>query len=83
MIRVVLPAHLRTIAHVNGEVTLDVEGPSAPVKQGPATRTGASATTTINRKDFGLSYNRAIEAGPVVGDEVKITIDIEATRRSS
>jgi len=72
-----------TLHGVTKEVTLDVEGPSAPVKQGPATRTGASATTTINRKDFGLSYNRAIEAGPVVGDEVKITIDIEATRRSS
>jgi len=72
-----------TIHGVTKEVTLDVEGPSAPIKQGPMLRTGASATTTINRRDFGLSYNRMIEAAPVVSDEVKITIDVEATKRGS
>jgi len=66
---------------VTKEVTLDVEGPSAPVKQGPMLRAGASATTTVNRKDFGLSYNRMVEAAPVVSDEVKITIDVEAIRK--
>lgn len=70
-----------TIHGVTKEVTLDVEGPSAPLKQGPNLRAGASATTTINRKDFGLTYNRAVEAAPVVSDEVKITIDVEATKR--
>src|SRR3954463_5551074 len=68
-----------TIHGVTKEVTLDVEGPSAPIKQGPMLRTGASATTTINRRDFGLSYSRMVEAAPVVSDEVKITIDVEAT----
>ena len=72
-----------TLHGVTKEITLDVEGPSAPIKQGPSLRTGASASATINRKDFGLSYSRVIEAGPVVGDEVKITIDVEATKRGS
>jgi polyisoprenoid-binding protein YceI len=72
---------LLTIHGVTKEVTLDVEGPSPAIKQGPALRIGASATTTINRKDFGLSYNMMVEAAPAVSDEVKITIDVEATRR--
>ena len=72
-----------TIHGVTKEVTLDVEGPSAPIKQGPMLRTGASATTTINRRDFGLSYSRMVEATPMVSDEVKITIDVEATKRGS
>ena len=70
-----------TIHGVTKEVTLDVEGPSAPLKQGPNLRAGASATATINRKDFGLTYSRMVEAAPVVSDEVKITIDVEATKR--
>jgi polyisoprenoid-binding protein YceI len=70
-----------TIHGVTKEVTLDVEGPSAPIKQGQMLRTGASATTTINRRDFGLSYSRMVEATPMVSDEVKITIDVEATKR--
>src|SRR4051812_10612424 len=41
-----------TIHGVTKEVTLDVEGPSAAIKQGQSLRTGATATTTINRKDF-------------------------------
>lgn len=41
---------------------------------------GYSAATTINRKDFGLNWNAALEAGGVlVGEEVKISIDLEAT----
>lgn len=72
-----------TIHGVTKEVTLDVEGPSAPIKQGPSLRAGASATTTINRRDFGLSYSRMVEAAPVVSDDVKITIDVEATKRGS
>lgn len=41
---------------------------------------GYSAATTINRKDFGLNWNAALEAGGVlVGEEVKISIEIEAT----
>jgi polyisoprenoid-binding protein YceI len=45
-------------------------------------RVGASATTKVNRLEYGLKYNNMIEAGPVVGDEVTITIDLELTRPS-
>lgn len=70
-----------TIRGNTKEVTLDVEGPSAPQKIGNAIRTGATASGTINRKDFGLAWNRMIETGgAVVADEVRMTIDIEATR---
>ena len=66
------------------EVALDVEGPSKPVQRAVTAPpvVGATATTTINRKDFGVKYNALIEAGgAVVADEVKITIDIEARKR--
>jgi polyisoprenoid-binding protein YceI len=44
---------------------------------------GAIATTTINRKDFGLTYNRALDTGGVmIGDEVKVTLEIEMARKS-
>jgi polyisoprenoid-binding protein YceI len=43
---------------------------------------GYEATTTINRKDFGLTWNVSLETGGwLVGDEVKITIDLEAVRQ--
>jgi polyisoprenoid-binding protein YceI len=70
-----------TIHGATHEVTLEVEGPTSPV-QDPwgFTRVGASATTKINRKDFGLTWNQALETGGVlVGDEIKITVDVELT----
>ncbi|OFW10832.1 MAG: hypothetical protein A3H96_04090 [Acidobacteria bacterium RIFCSPLOWO2_02_FULL_67_36] len=71
-----------TMHGVTKEVTLDVEGPSAPLKtQNGALRIGASATTKINRRDFGLNYNRLVEAAAVVGDDIQVTIDIELTKR--
>jgi polyisoprenoid-binding protein YceI len=68
-----------TIRGVTREVALDVEGPTPPMKDPWGfTRVGASATTKINRKDFGLTWNQALETGGVVvGDEIKITIDVE------
>ncbi|HET7101918.1 MAG TPA: YceI family protein [Terriglobia bacterium] len=68
-----------TIRGVTREVTLDVEGPTPPTKDPwGSIRVGASATTKINRKDFGLTWNQALETGGVlVGDEVKITIDVQ------
>jgi polyisoprenoid-binding protein YceI len=71
-----------TMHGVTKEVTLSVEGPSAPLKQGPNFRAGASATATINRRDFGLLYSRMVEATPMVSDDVQITLDIEATKRA-
>jgi polyisoprenoid-binding protein YceI len=70
-----------TIRGTSKEVTLDVEGPSPAQKTRNNLRTGASATTVINRRDFGLMYNRLLETGgAVVGDEIRITIDLEVTR---
>jgi polyisoprenoid-binding protein YceI len=71
-----------TMHGVTKEVVLDVENSDKPVTQGPMTRVGATATTKINRHDFGLNYNRAVEGAAVVGDEISITIDLEATRRT-
>ena len=71
-----------TIRDKTKEVVLDVDGP-APVIKGPrGVLTGASATTTINRRDFGILYNRMIEALPVVSDEVVVVIDMELSRPS-
>jgi polyisoprenoid-binding protein YceI len=69
-----------TMHGVTKEVTLDVSNLTGEVKDpwGNA-HVGATATTKLNRKDFGLNWNKALEAGGVlVGDEVQVTIDIEA-----
>lgn len=68
-----------TLHGVTKEVVLDVEGPSKAYKDpwGNIKR-GASATAKINRKDFGLTWNAAIESGGVVvGDEVTISLEVE------
>lgn len=67
-----------TIHGVTKSVTLEVEGPSEPNKDPWGnTRIGASAHAKINRKDFGLNWNAALEAGGVlVGEQVKISIEV-------
>jgi polyisoprenoid-binding protein YceI len=72
-----------TLHGVTKEVTLAVDGPTAPIKDPWGnTRAGASATTTISRKAFGLTWNKMIEAGgAVVGDEVSVSIDLEAVKK--
>lgn len=74
-----------TIRDVTREVVLKVEGPTAPIRDPHGNRrVGASASTTINRKEFGIAWHRAIETGGVVvGDEVKVNIDIEAIEKKS
>ena len=69
-----------TIRDKTNEVVLDVEGPSPVVKGPRGVLTGATATTKISRQTFNVLYSRMIEALPVVGDEVTITIDLELTR---
>jgi polyisoprenoid-binding protein YceI len=69
-----------TIRGTTREVALDVEGPTPAVKDQSGMRVGASATTKVKRFDYGLKYNELIEAGPIVADEVTITIDVEAIR---
>ena len=73
-----------TIHGVTREAVLHVEGPTLEAKDPWGNlRIGATATAKINRKDFGLTWNAALEAGGVlVGEEVKITIDLEAIRQS-
>jgi polyisoprenoid-binding protein YceI len=67
-----------TLRGTTKEVTFEVEGPSAPLNTGRVVKMGAVATAKINRSDFGMTWNRAIEAGGVtVGDEVTLTIDLE------
>jgi polyisoprenoid-binding protein YceI len=68
-----------TIRDVTREVAFAVEGPTAQTKDPWGNlRVGVSATTKISRKDFGLTWNAALETGGVlVGDEVTITLDVE------
>ncbi len=72
-----------TLHGVTKEVTLAVEATGAPIKDPWGnTRAGATATTTISRKDFGLTWNKMIEAGgAVVGDAVAVEIDVEAVKK--
>jgi polyisoprenoid-binding protein YceI len=69
-----------TIRGTTKEVALDVQTPSPVTKGMRGVVTGTTATTKIKRLEYGLKYNSMVEAGPVVGDEVTITIDIEITR---
>jgi polyisoprenoid-binding protein YceI len=68
-----------SIHGVTRSVVFIVEGPTAPAKDPWGnTRVGLSATTRINRKDFGLTWNAALETGGIlVGDEVTISLDVE------
>lgn len=68
-----------TLHGVTRPVVLDVEGPSQEVRDPKGNlRRGASASTKINRKDFGLTWNKVMEAGGMlVGDEVTISIEVE------
>lgn len=66
-----------TLHGVTKEVTFDVDGPTPPVNQ-MGTRRGAEATGTINRKDFGMTADPM-----VVGDDIKVTIDVELLKPGS
>jgi len=84
----VAPGKLRvtgdlTIRGTTKEVVLDVDGLTAPVKDPWGNqRVAASATTKINRQDYGVKWNAKLDnGGVVVGDEVNITIDVELTQK--
>ena len=68
-----------TIHGVTKSVTLAVEDVSEPSKDPWGNhRIGLSATTKINRKDFGLTWNSALETGGVlVGEEVSISLEVQ------
>jgi polyisoprenoid-binding protein YceI len=68
-----------TIHGVTKKVNFAVEGPTPPAKDPWGnTRIGLSASTKINRKDFGLTWNAALETGGIlVGDDITITLDAQ------
>ena len=70
-----------TLHGVTKEVVLDVSDVTAPIKDPMGkTRAGAQASTKIDRKDFGINWSKVIDGGGLmVGDEVAISIDVEAT----
>ena len=74
-----------TIRGVAREVVLQVEDLQNETKDPWGNlRIGASATTKLSRKDWGLEWNQVLEAGGVmVGNEVKITLDVQATRAAA
>lgn len=68
-----------TLHGITKTVTFEVEGPAAPVKDGKGNlHSGATATATINRKDFGLMWNKDLDGGGVmVGDDIALTVEVE------
>ncbi len=74
-----------TMAGTTKEVTFEGKDLTKPVKdlQGTMKR-GFTATTRINRKDFGLTWNKALEAGGIaVGEEVDVTVDLELNQKTT
>jgi len=74
-----------TMHGVTKEVTVDVEGPTSVIKDPHGNeRIGASGTTKLNRKDFGIFYNALLEGGGlVVGNDVAITIETELVKKAA
>lgn len=71
-----------TIGGVAKPVTIKAERTGTGVSPWGATVTGFEGETRINRKDFGLNWNTALEAGGfLVGDEVKIQLNVEAIQQ--
>ena len=72
-----------TMRGVTKPVTLDVEGPTPAQKNlGGLSVRGVVATGKINRKDWGLTWNKGLETGGVlVGDEVTIQMDVELVEK--
>jgi polyisoprenoid-binding protein YceI len=74
-----------TIRGTTKSVFLDVDGPTAPVKDPWGNqRAAASATTKINRQDYGVKWNAKLDnGGVVVGDDVNIIIDVEMVQQAA
>jgi polyisoprenoid-binding protein YceI len=63
-------------------LTLEAPGNEQVGMDAKSVHRGFTATTTINRQDFGVKWNGKLKSGDaVVGDQVKIELDIEAVRQ--
>lgn len=72
-----------TINGITRPVSLDVEFNGAAAGMDGAQRLGFSAATEISRKDYGLTWNVALDGGGLlVGDNVKIALEIEAVKQA-
>ena len=72
-----------TVKDVTRSVTIAVETEGIVADPWGNTRAGFSGETTISRKDFGLTWNVALEAGGIlVGDKIKITLDVSAVKQA-
>lgn len=72
-----------TIRGVTNEVVVDVEYLGQAISPWGSTSAGFTGSTKINRKDWGLTWNQALETGGVlVGEEIKIEIEIEIVKVS-
>jgi polyisoprenoid-binding protein YceI len=70
-----------TMHGVSKEITLPVTYLGQASMRG-TTRAGFAATTTLNRKDYGVAWNRALEAGgAILGDDVKVDINLETVKK--
>jgi polyisoprenoid-binding protein YceI len=72
-----------SIRGITREITVDIEGPTPEVKDpGGNIRRGATGTSKINRKDFGVAWNKVLDSGGlVVGDEVNISVEVEMVKK--
>jgi polyisoprenoid-binding protein YceI len=72
-----------TVKDVTRPVTIEVETEGIVADPWGNTRAGFSGEATISRKDFGLTWNVALEAGGIlVSDKVKITLDVSAVKQA-
>jgi polyisoprenoid-binding protein YceI len=72
-----------TIRGISKPITLTVHAGGRGRDPWGGERVGYSTTTRVNRKDFGLNWNQALETGGVlVGDQVTISVDLELVRTS-
>jgi len=73
-----------TIRGISREVVLDVESAGQTKDPWGNVRAGFAGKTAVDRKQFGLTWNQALEAGGVmVGDKVEIEVEIEAVRQDA
>jgi polyisoprenoid-binding protein YceI len=72
-----------TLHGITREITVDLEGPTPEIKDPWGNfRRGATGTAKIDRRDFGITWNKALDTGGlVVGNEVGIQVDIEWVRK--